>query len=316
MNEKDFAIRLARLREKKGVSARDMSLSIGQNPGYINGIETGKFKPSLDGIFFICEYLGVTPSEFFDMESSNPSRLDAIIKDMKKLFKGNTRVSVATLPENYPQGGEKILIYNTTKRIVPEGKLPADVGVIVINVTSLAVFAKYVETGMPLVNRCVTFDGSAAKEPKNVIVPIGTAISEVIDFCGGLSDPCGKVLYGGPMMGTPAASLSEPVVKTTGAITVFNREDSILPEPTACIRCGRCTRSCPLNLIPDAFSKALEAENEEEKIAILDKNKIMLCMECGCCSYVCPANRPLVQNNRLAKGEWREYQSRMSKLNK
>ena len=85
MDEKDFAIRLARLREKKGVSARDMSLSIGQNPGYINNIETGKAKPSLDGIFFICEYLGVTPSEFFDMESSNPSKLDSIIKDMKKL---------------------------------------------------------------------------------------------------------------------------------------------------------------------------------------------------------------------------------------
>ena len=85
MDEKDFAIRLARLREKKGVSARDMSLSIGKNPGYINNIETGKSKPSLEGIFFICEYLGVTPSEFFDMDSSNPSKLDAIVKDMKKL---------------------------------------------------------------------------------------------------------------------------------------------------------------------------------------------------------------------------------------
>ncbi len=85
MDEKDFAIRLARLREKKGVSARDMSLSIGQNPGYINNIETGKSKPSLDGIFFICEYLGVTPSEFFDMESTNPSKLDSIVKDMRKL---------------------------------------------------------------------------------------------------------------------------------------------------------------------------------------------------------------------------------------
>lgn len=85
MDEKDFAIRLARLREKKGVSARDMSLSIGQNPGYINNIESGKSKPSLEGIFYICEYLGVTPSEFFDMESSNPSKLDAIIADMKKL---------------------------------------------------------------------------------------------------------------------------------------------------------------------------------------------------------------------------------------
>ncbi len=85
MDEKDFAIRLARLREKKGVSARDMSLSIGQNPGYINNIESGKSKPSLEGIFYICEYLGVSPSEFFDMESSNPSKLDAIIADMKKL---------------------------------------------------------------------------------------------------------------------------------------------------------------------------------------------------------------------------------------
>ena len=85
MDEKDFAMRLARLREKKGVSARDMSFSIGQNPGYINNIETGKSKPSLEGIFFICEYLGVTPSEFFDMDSSNPSKLDAIVKDLKKL---------------------------------------------------------------------------------------------------------------------------------------------------------------------------------------------------------------------------------------
>lgn len=85
MDEKDFAMRLARLREKKGVSARDMSLSIGQNPGYINNIETGKSKPSLDGIFYICEYLGVSPSQFFDMGSPNPSKLDSIIEDMKKL---------------------------------------------------------------------------------------------------------------------------------------------------------------------------------------------------------------------------------------
>lgn len=85
MDEKDFALRLARLREMKGVSARDMSLSIGQNPSYINSIENGKAKPSLDGIFYICEYLGVTPSEFFEIESPNPSKLDGIIADMKKL---------------------------------------------------------------------------------------------------------------------------------------------------------------------------------------------------------------------------------------
>ena len=85
MNEKDFALRLARLRLKKGVSARDMSISIGQNQGYINNIETGKSKPSLDAFYYICEYLGVTPSEFFDEESSNPAKLASIIKDIKKL---------------------------------------------------------------------------------------------------------------------------------------------------------------------------------------------------------------------------------------
>lgn len=85
MDEKDFSLRLAQLREKKGVSARDMSLSIGQNPGYINNIESGKSMPSLSGIFYICEYLGITPSEFFDIDSKNPTRLNDVIKDLKRL---------------------------------------------------------------------------------------------------------------------------------------------------------------------------------------------------------------------------------------
>ena len=99
MDEKDFRVRLARLREKKGVSARDMSLSIGQNPGYINNIENGKAKPSLDGIFFICEYLGITPSEFFDFSSANPSKLDAIVKDMKKLNDGQLEMIAALVKD-------------------------------------------------------------------------------------------------------------------------------------------------------------------------------------------------------------------------
>lgn len=85
MDEKDFSLRLAQLREKKGVSARDMSLSIGQNPGYINNIESGKSMPSFAGIFYICEYLGITPSELFDIDTQNPSRLNEIIKDMRNL---------------------------------------------------------------------------------------------------------------------------------------------------------------------------------------------------------------------------------------
>ena len=272
---------------------------------------TMKFEPEWvkKGIDLLEKYSGV--SKFIvGIERNKPQ----CIKDLKELFKNDSILEIARLPDKYPQGGEKVLIYNTTHRIVPEGKLPADVGVIVMNVTSLTVLAKYIETGMPLTKRCITVDGSAVANPKNVIAPIGTSLSEVVEFAGGLKVPAGKVLYGGPMMGTPAATLNEPVLKTTGAITVLDREDSILPEPSACIRCGRCTRSCPLGLVPDSYSKALEADSTEEKIALLEKNKIMLCMECGCCSFVCPANRPLVQNNRIAKSEYREYQARMAKL--
>ena len=236
------------------------------------------------------------------------------IKKMTEIFSDEKKVRVKALPSTYPQGGEKVLIYNTTKRIIPEGKLPADVGVVVMNVTTLAILAKYVETGMPLVERRVTVDGSAIADPKNIIAPIGTSFRELIEVAGGLKEPCGKALYGGPMMGIPAASLDEPTLKTTGGITVLNVKDSIKSEPTACIHCGRCIRSCPMNLSPVDFAKAIETEDKDEKIAILKKNKIMLCMECGCCSYVCPANRLLVQNNRIGKALLREHMDHMSKM--
>ncbi len=236
------------------------------------------------------------------------------VAKMREIFADNDKVSVVSLPDKYPQGGEKVLIYNTTRRVVPEGKLPADVGVVVMNVTSMAILAKYIVTGMPLVSRCVTLDGSAVKEPKNIIAPIGVSIKELIEFGGGLKEAPGKVLYGGPMMGIPAASLDEPIVKTTGAITVLNRRDSIKPEATACIHCGRCIANCPLALSPITFAKALENPSKDERIAILEQSKVMICMECGCCSYVCPANRPLVQNNRIAKAELREHQAHMAKL--
>ena len=236
------------------------------------------------------------------------------IARIKETFAGNDKVKVVSLPDKYPQGGEKVLIYNTTRRVVPEGKLPADVGVIVMNVTSMAILAKYVHTGTPLVSRCVTLDGSAVKDPKNIIAPIGVSIRELIEFGGGLKEDAGKVLYGGPMMGIPAYSLDEPIVKTTGAITVLNRRDSIQSEPTDCIHCGRCIANCPLNLSPITFAKALSNPSKDERIATLESSKVMICMECGCCSYVCPANRPLVQNNRIAKAELREHQAQMAKL--
>jgi len=246
------------------------------------------------------------------IEKNKPECIEA----MRALFLGNEMVEVVPLPSLYPQGAEKVTIYNTTGRIVPEGKLPADVGAIVINVTTLASIAEYIDTGMPLVDKCVTVDGSAVSNPMNVISPIGTPISELLSFVGCNTDNVGKVLFGGPMMGVATPSLDEPISKTTNGITAFAKCDSISPEPTACIHCGRCVRACPMGLNPIAYANALNIESKEDRMARLEEYKVGLCIECGCCSYVCPANRPLVQNNKIGKGELREYKSHKQTLKK
>ena len=179
--------------------------------------------------------------------------------------------------------------------------------------SSLAILAKYAKTGMPLVEKCVTVDGSAVKEPKNVIVPIGTSIRDVLEFCGVDLDNIGKVLFGGPMMGIAASSLDETIEKRTSALTVMTVAESKMIDDSACIHCGRCVSDCPMNLDPSAFTKAL-ALPTEDKMARLEEYSVNLCMECGCCSYVCPANRPLVQNNRIAKTALREYKAHKSTL--
>ena len=262
-----------------------------------------------DGIAVLEKYVPGIERFVFGIENNKPE----CIEEMARIFQDNPKVSVMPLPSLYPQGAEKVIIYNTTGLTVPEGKLPADVGVLVINVTSLAVIASYIKTGMPLVEKCVTVDGSAVKEPCNVIAPIGTSIREIIEFAGGLKEDAGKVLFGGPMMGIAACSVDEPISKTTNAITVLNVKDATERESSACIHCGRCVSACPIGLNPTAFSKALNY-GTEEKMARLEEYSVNLCMECGCCSYVCPANRPLVQNNRLGKTALREYKAHKASL--
>ena len=244
------------------------------------------------------------------------SNKQSSIAKMTEIFAGNEKVTVKTLPSLYPQGAEKVLVHNTTGLDVPEGKLPADVGVLILNVTTLASIAEYVKTGMPLVEKWVTVDGSAIKSPKNVICPVGTSVRDLLDFVDGLTEEPGKVLFGGPMMGFPACSLEEPVIKQTNAITVLTESDARQRESTACIHCGRCVSACPLGLNPTAFSRALNIENTDERMARLEEYSVTLCMECGCCSYVCPANRPLIQNNRMAKNSLREYKAHNASLKK
>jgi electron transport complex protein RnfC len=229
------------------------------------------------------------------------------ISHLNGVFADMPAVKVATLPDAYPQGAEKILIYNTIGRVVPEGGLPSDVGVLVMNVTTVAALAEYVKTGMPVVKKCVTVDGSVVNEPKNVIVPVGTSVGDVIEAAGGLSDEAGKIILGGPMMGVAIYSLDHPVMKNCNAIVVFNKKEAKKQYEYPCIHCGRCVAICPMGLNPTVYAKALNVADAEDRIQRYTDAKLNLCIECGSCSYACPSNRPLVENNRLAKAELREY---------
>ena len=234
------------------------------------------------------------------------------IKEMRAITDKDPVCSVAVLKSSYPQGAEKVLIYNTTGKVVPEGKLPLDVGVVVMNVTSLAVLAEYIETGMPLVNKCVTVDGPAVASPRNVIVPIGTPLQDVFDYADGFLEYPAKVVYGGPMMGIAVPDLQQPILKSTNAILAFSRSEGEMAKETPCIRCGRCVNTCPMRLNPPMIAKALRDKNYDA----LAELKVNLCMECGACVFVCPAKRNMIQRHKMAKGELRSWQQKQAEQKK
>ena len=252
----------------------------------------------LRGIDAIRKHLGVKRF-IIGIESNKPEA----IEQLKKLSAGANDIEIKILPPIYPQGGEKVLVYNTIGKIIPKGGLPLDVGAIVINCTTMAEIGAYLETGMPLVNKCVTVDGSAVSVPKNVIAPIGTPLEKLFDFCGGFKEEPAKVLYGGPMMGLAVPSLDMPVLKNTNAVIAMGEREAVPPKTTACINCGACINHCPLRLDPREISRAYKLDSAKD----LSTLHVDLCMECGCCSYICPANRPLVQTNKLAKTKLRAY---------
>ena len=227
------------------------------------------------------------------------------IKKMRELSRGTAGVEVRVLPSLYPQGERKVLVYNVTGRIVPEGGRLPDVGCIVINCTTVATFARFIKTGIPLVSRCVTVDGSAVMNPKNVIVPIGTPVRDLFNHCGGLKDDVKKITLGGPMMGAAIPNTDVPVVKVTNALLAYSAKDAEPPEPSPCIKCARCVSKCPMHLMPPNIENAYELKKPE----LLKKFKVNMCVECACCAYTCPAKRPLVQVMTLAKKMLGNYEA-------
>ncbi len=247
----------------------------------------------IDGIKIIVKTLKIEKA-IIAIETNKPEAIKILDKRINSKF---SNIKVIKLESRYPQGAEKVLIKSCINRVVPIGKLPADVGCIVMNVTTIATLSKYIKTGIPLVSKCITVDGSAISNPKNIVVPIGTSIKDIIKFCGGYKSPPKKILLGGPMMGICLADDNFPILKQNNSILALDERESNLSEPSICIRCGKCIKSCPMKLTP----LFLEQSVKNNDIDSLNKLNIMNCMECGCCSFICPAHRPLVQSIRLGK---------------
>lgn len=221
------------------------------------------------------------------------------IRVMEQVVKGEENISIAHLHTKYPQGAEKMLIQVTTGRKVPAGGLPLDIGVVNHNVGTAVAIANAIRQGTPLIERVLTVTGAGVNRPANLLVRVGTLVSEVLESRGGLNDSTLKLIIGGPMMGLAQPSADIPVIKGTSGILALTDQDVYLAESSPCIRCAKCVDACPVQLLPTAIAQAAEHElfKRAEKLHAVD------CFECGCCSYVCPSKIPLTQWIRIAKAE-------------
>ncbi len=245
----------------------------------------------IEGVRILLHAIGITKATF----AIEDNKKDAIRLISQKIA-DDPDLRVAVMKTKYPQGDERQIMYALHGVQLPAGKLPADVGFVIFNAeTSAAVFHAVAE-GQPLVKRIVTVSGDCVKEPKNLLVPLGTSFADVIEFCGGFTKDPEKIISGGPMMGMAQWDINTPVIKGTSAILVLGEPEKA-PVP-ACIHCGKCIGVCPMHLMPNylaAFSAA-------GRLDMCEKYNVMSCVECGCCTYTCPGSVPIVQHIRKAKG--------------
>jgi len=218
-----------------------------------------------------------------------------------------TVVQVAVVKTKYPQGSEKQLVKAVLGLDIPLGGLPADAGAAVSNVQTMATVARSIIKDAPLTHRVITVSGRGIRNPKNIFVPIGVSLAEVVDFCGGLTPDAARIISGGPMMGFAFSDLSAPVTKGTSGLTVLTRDEADRgAEETNCVRCGRCVDACPMNLVPTRLALAARYKNPE----LAGQYHIRACVECGSCSYVCPAKLNLVQLIREGKVQLNAWERR------
>ena len=271
----------------------------------INGAEcepyiTGDHRTMLErpeeiigGATYLAKMFGVD-KVVIGVEDNKQNGIDAL---NKVIAEKNAPVVVEPLRCRYPQGGEKQLCQAITGKQVPPGGLPSNIGCAVFNINTTCAIFRAITQGMPVVQKIVTVSGSGVVEPKNVECPIGTPVSCLFDFCGGLKDGTYKLIAGGPMMGMAQYTADIPVAKGTGAMLAFCEQEEQTVENPQCIRCGKCVEACPVHLEP-LFMYQYAAKGMADE---LNDAHIMDCMECGACSYVCPARMHLTHMFKTGK---------------
>ena len=225
------------------------------------------------------------------------NKMDAIEKMAEAAAK--FKITVVPLHVKYPQGAEKQLIYALTGRQVLEGGLPMDVGCVVMNIGTAAAVHDAVVLGHPLIERVTTVTGTPVVDPANYLVRIGTPVRKLLELSGGVKENPAKVIMGGPMMGFAQSNIDVPVAKNSSGVLLMAPEEIEQFEGNPCIRCSRCVKACPMNLLVPTLSTMIEAG----EFTMAEHNYVMDCVECGTCAYICPAKRPLVQHFRRAKAE-------------
>jgi Na+-translocating ferredoxin:NAD+ oxidoreductase subunit C len=257
----------------------------------------------IEGIRIILKILGIE-NAFIGIEKNKAKAIHILEKTIRE----NTlkeKIELLPLKTKYPQGAEKQLIISVLKNEVPSGKLPADIGVIVLNVSTVFAIREACLFGKPLFERYVTITGKIFNKPGNYKIRIGTRISDIIEECGGLRENPAKIIMGGPMRGKSVSDFNTPVVKGTSGIIFFSGKEAKNEKYGPCIRCGRCAAACPSRLIPcDLGSVILNSRYD-----LLKNSNIFDCIICGSCSYVCPAKRPLSSLIKTAQEKIREQKS-------
>lgn len=250
----------------------------------------------IEGLKILTRILGIKKA-YIGIEDNKKDALRIMEQAVKKEGSRLVETHVVELETKYPQGGEKQLIQAILGLEVPNGGLPMDLGLVVQNVGTAAAIYEAVRYGRPLIDRIITITGRGIAQPKNLRVRIGTLVRDILSYCGGFAGEPGKVIMGGPMMGPAQYTLDVPIVKGTGGILVFPKEEVSVEESRACIRCAACIEVCPVGLLPNMLSITAEVLNFAEA----KKFHPLACIECGCCSYVCPSRRPIVHQIRHIK---------------